>query len=137
MNGSDDDLRARFIALRAHDDATAPAFDHVADPGVLARRRRRARTQRRMAELSVPAIVVLATVAVRAWLATPEPEPGDGVLGVDLGSVYWHAPSDFLLDTPGLELLRDVPPLVPLIHVPGPVPGQRPESAAADRRPES
>ena len=137
MMRSDDDLRARFIALRAHDDATAPAFDHVADPGVLARRRRRARTQRRVAELSVPAIVLLATVAVRAWLATPEPEPGDGVLGVDLGSVYWHAPSDFLLETPGQRLLRDVPTLVPPIHVPGPVPGLRPESAAADRRPES
>jgi hypothetical protein len=30
---------------------------------------------------------------------------------VDLGSVWWHAPSDFLLNTPGRELLAGVPAL--------------------------
>jgi hypothetical protein len=137
MNGSDDDLRARFSALRSHDAATAPPFDQVADPAAVARRRGASRRRRRVVELWLPAAAVLATVTVRAWIVRPVPEPADGVIGIDLGSVYWRAPSDFLLETPGQRLLRDVPTLVPPIHVPGPVPGQQPESAAADRRPES
>jgi hypothetical protein len=95
---ADAGLRARFAALAAEDARTAPPF-------MVPRVERVRRVVSR--PLAVAAAVVLMAGAGYAWWATrpraAAPYP------IDLAAVTWAAPTDFLLDTPGLALLRDVP----------------------------
>jgi hypothetical protein len=51
------------------------------------------------------AIVVIAVVLARPDRTRPTGAPHV----VDLGAVVWRSPTDFLLSTPGSELLRSVP----------------------------
>lgn len=95
---ADAGLRARFALLAAEDARAAPPF---AVPRVVRARRSVPRPR------AVAAAVVLAAGAGYAWWVTrpraAAPYP------IDLATVTWTAPTDFLLNTPGLALLRDVP----------------------------
>ncbi|MDH5196996.1 MAG: hypothetical protein OEY20_07070 [Gemmatimonadota bacterium] len=97
-DAADVELRARFAALAAEDARAAPRF---AVPRVGRVRRVVSRP------LAAAATAVLMAGAGYTWWATrpraAAPYP------IDLASVTWTAPTDFLLDTPGLGLLRDVP----------------------------
>jgi len=99
---SDDDLRARFAALRKEEEAQAPEF------GVAPRRAYYGR-RRSLGQLIAATVCGLTVVAAVFWLRSafqkPQPEPGRFVASV----LEWKAPTDFLLETPGRELLRTVP----------------------------
>lgn len=95
------DLRAAFAVVRREDAAGAPPFE-----AVLAASRRA--THRRRPWL-VPALTgtmaaVVVAVAVLTVARRPEPRPPWAPSIED-----WTAPTDFLLETPGMELLETVP----------------------------
>jgi len=93
---NDDGLRALFAAARRRDAARAPGFaDTLAVP-----RRRPSRARVPLALAAAAVAVVVAAV----WLLRPAPE-----FPIDLAATRWEAPTDFLLRTPGAELLRSVP----------------------------
>lgn len=107
MTEPDRDLREHFARLRSEDARDAPSF-----PALLARdfvRTPTARSSRLRPLLALAAVVTLAVLLVHARRtslpsgdvpATPPPALGQ-----------WGAPTDFLLDTPGRELLATVPSL--------------------------
>jgi len=94
-DGQDDaDLRQAFAVLRREDAKAAPIFE-----AVLARAR-----PRRLAPLGgllVAASVVAAILGV--LVRRPDPPPPVASLGT------WIAPTDFLLDTPGRQIVQTVP----------------------------
>ncbi len=98
-NLEDKDLRERFAALRREDEAQAPDF-------VVLTARRRPRSVGKF--VGVAAFVVAIVVGVILLRPVPrKPEQGTG--GNIASIAEWKAPTDFLLETPGRELLRSVP----------------------------
>lgn len=98
MSGDDRDLRELFARLRQEDRARLPAFRAPAlrEPS------------RWMWSAPVAVAAVIALIAV--MLAWPDRPSRDVVLHVvDPGAAVWQSPTDFLLITPGSELLRTVP----------------------------
>jgi hypothetical protein len=91
---TDDELR--HILHQAHADDAPPAF-----PAVLLRRRAR---PRRPFLLLVP--VAAALLLAILWLRRPPAPPASSLARLDL---RWSAPTDFLLDIPGGDLLRETP----------------------------
>jgi hypothetical protein len=105
MRHEDDDvdLREAFAALRREDADLAPPFRAPAS-GPVARTRRRARTLRAL--LATGALAASMVVGLWTWRrGTPAPPP-------TVSMEVWIAPTDFLLSTPGRELLHSVPRLV-------------------------
>ena len=103
MSAYDDaDLKERFGALRRQAAAGAPAFQ----PTLAAAQARRPVRRHRWLRL---AAAVGMTAAI-AFLLARRGQPG-GRRAIDLASVRWHTPTDFLLQLPGDELLRNVPRL--------------------------
>ena len=102
----DHHLRGAFEALRREDAAGTPPFQAT----VAAARARPAAGPGHRA-LRLGAAVVVAVVAVVVVSTRRE---RDGVrLELDLATVRWQAPTDFLLKLPGDELLRSLPQLGP------------------------
>jgi hypothetical protein len=101
MSGdSDRELRERFLTLRRETGAGAVDFRAAL---ASARRREHAAQLRRR----IGTIALVTTAAVVGLLVA---RPGRRQAGlVDLASVRWVAPTDFLLETPGAELLRVTP----------------------------
>src|SRR5688572_465577 len=107
MNDDDRDLRERFVRLRDEERAHAPAF-HVT-------------RQAPRWTWSPRFVIAAAIILIALLLARPDQTPPRlAHRGVDLGAAAWQSPTDFLLVTPGRELLRTVPdfgssePLVPI-----------------------
>ena len=97
MSDDERDLREAFKELRRATLSRTPAFASLRDRAPAPR----AEQRRRLA-------LVLASLAVVALLwprpAPPPPKPAPSI-------ERWKAPTDFLLHTPGAELLRTVPSL--------------------------
>jgi hypothetical protein len=91
----DRDLRARFAELRRQDVLRAPDFAGLMQHA----RRSRARMFTRMAV----AVCVLAAGLLVLVLYPRRPAPPAPSL------TQWRSPTDFLLETPGRDLLRSVP----------------------------
>lgn len=99
---SDRDLRRSFDLLRREEQADAPSF------APLVHRQGRVVTSIRWLRLgAVAALLILAALPllVRRW-TPPQAVPS---------LTTWKSPTDFLLDTPGDELLRSVPRLGPTV----------------------
>ena len=98
----DDDLRARFAALRFEEESLAPDF-------ALSSRRWVEPAGRWSAGRLVAVTACLAAMVAGAlWLEMVPPKPGGA--GQPVASLTeWKAPTDFLLQTPGRDLLRTVP----------------------------
>jgi len=97
----DEELRERFAALRREHTIAAPVFR---DTMAAARSRPHPGARRRLgfaagAALLVVTLVLILTVRNRHRTT------------VDLASVRVHAPTDFLLQLPGADLLRTMPRL--------------------------
>jgi hypothetical protein len=91
-------LRRRFAGLRQEDERDTPQF------AALWRRRQR-KTQHGSRWLMAGACAVIAVVGLLwLWAVRSRPE-GPMVASI----TAWRAPTDFLLETPGRELLRTVP----------------------------
>jgi hypothetical protein len=92
-------LHERFASLRGEDGARTPRFERV-----LLRTRS---TQRYGAwAIGATAAILVAAIGVfvyRASLVPSRPPSAAPMLA------SWHAPTDFLLKTPGIDLLRAVP----------------------------
>jgi len=102
-NPGDDetDLRGLFAALRRQDSAKTPAFETLL-AGAAAGRGRRRPWPRGGGLLAAASLVVAALAAVAVLRAPPPPAR---VVSIE----EWRAPTDFLLRTPGREILETVP----------------------------
>jgi hypothetical protein len=99
----DHQLRKGFEALRREDTAGTPPFGAT----VAAARARQATVPRHRAlRLAATAVAVVAVVVLSIWRERDRVR-----LQIDLATVRWHAPTDFLLKLPGDELLRSFPQL--------------------------
>ena len=102
----DPQLKQAFEALRREAAAGTPPFRAT----VAAARTRRAPAPGRR-PLGLAAAVILVVVCV---VVVSIRRDRDGVrLEIDLATVRWQAPTDFLLKLPGDDLLRSVPQLGP------------------------
>ena len=103
-------LRDLFAQQRADESARAPSF---ASTMASARRRDRRAGGRRTMWLGAAAAAA-AVIAV-ALVMMPR-RAGDETrrMTAELSSVGWRSPTDFLLETPGAELLRTTPRIVRL-----------------------
>ena len=100
MNDDDRELREMFARLRQEDHAHVPPFQLPA-----------ARPTSPWA-LPMKVAAAAAVILVAVVLAVPDSgQRGVPVQLVDLGDAAWHSPTDFLLNTPGDELLRRIPPI--------------------------
>jgi hypothetical protein len=97
----DDDLRARFAELRRTEEAATPPF--IFPSLGRAERNRRWLTARLIA---VGVCVLVAASVFLARLGSPRPERNVKTVA---SITEWKSPTDFLLKTPGNELLRTVP----------------------------
>ena len=127
MNADDRDLRARFAQLREEDRTGVPAF-------------RAPQPEKAPQRWSVSRVAAVAAVILIALvLAWPNQRPpAVARQGVDLSVVAWRSPTDFLLITPGSELLRRVPAVgSPDDWTPIDLPGRSPapESTRSKRTP--
>ena len=98
----DDDLRARFVALRREEEALAPEFVLPSRSWVEPDGRWSA------GRLVAVTACLVAMVSGALWRGKLPSKPGgDGQPVASL--MEWKAPTDFLLQTPARELLRTVP----------------------------
>jgi hypothetical protein len=99
MMSNDRDLRDRFAALRRQEEAQAPKFTAPRKPV----------RPRSLSALLAAAACLLAIATAGLWMRAtrrhPQPEPGKPVASL----MAWKPPTDFLLETPGREMLRSVP----------------------------
>lgn len=101
MNESSDrDLQDLFRRLRDAESGLAPHY------GVLLKRRRRMGVRRPAGRLALAAAAA-AFIAVVAIYSTRSGRVGNS----HFATLAWRSPTDFLLDTPGHDLLSSVPTL--------------------------
>jgi hypothetical protein len=96
MSENDDDLRARFATMRSSDGERVPAFERFTA-------RRRVPTRRIAARIALAALALF-VVGVSTYRAMRPAEPAHQVT-----LAQWRAPTDFLLRTPGSELITSSP----------------------------
>jgi hypothetical protein len=109
MNSHNDpDLWQAFQALGAQGRARVPSFQQLTSHEALTGARWRRR--RRLAALGLVAVAIPAALTLRT---RPDQaldyERFTALTGLDLGEVTWEAPSDFLLDFPGRDVLGALP----------------------------
>ena len=99
----DHQVRKGFESLRREDAARTPPFGVTV---AAARARQVTAPRHRALRLAAAVVAVGVVVVVSIWRGR------DGVrLQIDLATVRWRAPTDFLLKLPGDELLRSIPQL--------------------------
>lgn len=96
MNDDDRLLRELFARLKHEDRARTPSFRTPV---------RRVKTR----SVWVPRVAIAAAIAVVAIVLVRPDHPSRNVPVVDLGAATWRSPTDFLLVTPGSDLMRTVP----------------------------
>lgn len=94
-------LREHFAALRRAEAASAPSFERVM---AISRRRSNHAAWR----LAITACILV--VAVGGMILRLSHPPGASTIRAP-ALADWRAPTDFLLDTPGRELLHTIPDL--------------------------
>jgi hypothetical protein len=117
-------LRAFFREVHESIDPPAPPFGSVIRP-------RRGTSPARVAAalVRVLGVILVAGALLLVWRGRPARAPGGDEamrLASELGA--WEAPTDFLLQTPGIEWLRSAPRFgAGMEEPPGDPPGVRPE----------
>lgn len=91
-------LKEKFARLRRADAASVPSFERVIG-------RTRTRSNYAPWKVGVAAAVVLSAAAM--LMVRLAPPRGSAIPAPALAN--WRAPTDFLLDTPGRDLLRTIP----------------------------
>jgi hypothetical protein len=122
---NDDPLRTRFAQLRDAEGTSAPRFSLPSA---------RSAARRNFAWAAAAAALVL--IGGTAWLLSQRPAAPVDQLAFDLSGTAWVAPTDFLLNTPGSELLRDVPKIGGTVTLPSPTTfdGSRTDTSTSERR---
>jgi hypothetical protein len=105
----DEDLRSIFQEIRAEDARTAPSLRNVLRAGDVRSlaKARWLRPLRLAAAVGAVGAVALVLLVPGRSRQPAEPGPGSGLET----SGMWRAPSDFLLSTPGTEVVSDLPSL--------------------------
>src|SRR5688500_19165067 len=98
MNDDDRELRELFARLKQEDRARVPSFRTPVA--------KEAPRSGRAARVAIAAAIVLIAFVLARPDQTPRTMPRPVV---DLGAAAWQSPTDFLLITPGNELLRSMP----------------------------
>jgi hypothetical protein len=103
----DRDLRESFDALRREDEGASPAFNSMWDRAARRDASRRLTHASRQAVWVAAGVAFLAGATILYWTPSPPPE----AVSADVARAFaeWRAPTDFLLRTPGRELLETVP----------------------------
>ena len=96
MNDDDRRLRELFARLKHEDRTRIPAF-------------RSPEHRVRSRSVWLPRVAFAAAVALVAIVLARPNRPSGNVSVVDLGAATWRSPTDFLLVTPGSDLMRTVP----------------------------
>jgi hypothetical protein len=105
MNGNDEDLHDRFAALRREEGAQAPEFARLFNT-------REERVRRwSPAHVAAAAVCLAITIATALLLVHGPWRPQQGQRAPVASITAWKSPTDFLLETPGSELLRPMPEL--------------------------
>lgn len=99
MNDREDKLSELFHALRAEDEARAPSYQRVMS--------RRSPARGRIWPLVYAAMVLLFVLWWQPY--SPAERHAAAVTRPAESLSNWHAPTDFLLRTPGQELLEQLP----------------------------
>ncbi len=99
MNEQDQEKRLRGLLEEAHRADRAPAFRRTWEAARVGDRPRRALW------VAVPALVAVALLIVLMTRPQVVPTPASQ----QIPSLEWNGPLDFLLQTPGSELLNTVP----------------------------
>lgn len=132
---ADRDLKDAFAALGSRVRLAEPSFDQLTSREAL--KAARWRQRRRRGALLAVAVVIPAFLVLRARTDRGlDYERFTALTGIDLSEVTWEAPSDFLLDFPGRDLLRRVPVIeiqAPAL-APDSVPPRPPDSNDTQRR---
>jgi hypothetical protein len=98
---ADQELRERFAALRRDDAKRTPDFERML-------RRSRHRASSRLGGLVAASCLLLAAVAASVFqISHDRARPAPNAFTPSLAN--WRAPTDFLLNTPGRELMHTVP----------------------------
>jgi hypothetical protein len=109
----DDDLRDRFAGLRQQETQRVPEFASMWHT----------RAPLRKGRWLVAVACALIVVAAIIWLRSTQRRPEE----ISVAAITaWNSPTDFLLETPGREILRTVPKI-------GDWPGYLPPAAPAVR----
>ena len=95
MTDDDRPLRELFARLKHEDRGRTPSFRVPTRPA-------------RARPVWIPRVAIAAAIALAIVLARPD-RPSPRVSVVDLGAATWRSPTDFLLVTPGADLMRTVP----------------------------
>jgi hypothetical protein len=103
MSDDDGDLRARFTQLRRGEEMAAPEFAWPARDGL-------ARDRRWQPGRLIAAAVCLIVIMGAAWWMRGGLYRRRSEAGATVASIAgWKSPTDFLLETPGRDLLQSVP----------------------------
>jgi hypothetical protein len=108
MIDQESDLRERFAQLRAEERAGIPRFDSER------RGRKRHVAWRAIAATVALLLVVIMTITIRLHPT----RFSDSDRAVIRSVAEWHPPTDFLLRTPGSEMLRTTPHIPDLKGIP-------------------
>ncbi len=119
-NDVDGELTRLFAEQRRADEASAPGFHELVA-------RARARTKGRDIAGQTPegrwawraALAAAASFALAVGISILRPPPAPSLPPDAVTIASWKAPSDVLLQTPGAELLGQVPVLLPVPPFPG------------------
>ncbi len=99
----DSRLRECFASLRRAEEATTPGFERI-----MGRTRLEVRVGFR-GLAAAASIVLVALTGMIFWVSHRHPSPTQHAAAPMLAD--WRSPTDFLLKTPGQDLLHTVPPL--------------------------
>jgi hypothetical protein len=99
VNEQDQEKRLRALLDEAHRADRAPAFHRMWEAALVGDR------TRRPLWVAVPVLAAVALLLV--WTTRPQVAPPPG--SQQIPSLEWNGPLDFLLQTPGSELLNTVP----------------------------
>jgi hypothetical protein len=101
-DSQDQDLRARFAELRREEESQAPQFVFPSQGST-------GQVRRWSTGKLIAGAVCVVTLVAAAWLLRPAPHRPDRTGQPVASLMEWRSPTDFLLETPGRELLRSVP----------------------------
>jgi hypothetical protein len=103
----DRDLRERFDAMRRDDEGASPAFNPMWDRAARRAASRQFTISSRQALWAAAGAAFLAGATIIYRAASPPPK----TVSEEVARAFaeWKAPTDFLLRTPGRELLETVP----------------------------
>lgn len=102
MTEQNHDLEELFRALRRRAATATPSFN-----ATLAAARHGAQPRRPVRLVAAVAAGIVIVLLAVTLVGRHEPRAG----AVDLAATTWEGPTDFLLQTPGADLLRNVPAL--------------------------